>query len=169
MINEAAIKQAINDLKSQKSPNYTATAKKYGLHRTTLMRRFKGECVSYDEACSRTHKLLTNAQERMLIEHIRKLSDRGLHLTPKFLENLVVEIVRKPIGRRWIERFRKRYENELSSVYLCNIDHSRHVADNSKHFEYYFRVVQTHSFLFLVQSLLISSILTFTSLAPQKD
>ena len=105
MINEEAIQHAINDLKSQKPPNYASTVKKYDLDRTTLMRRFKGESSSYSEARSRSHKLLTNGQESVLIEYIRKLSDRGLHPTPKILENLVVELVRKPVGGRWIERF----------------------------------------------------------------
>lgn len=142
MVNEKAIEQAISDLRSQKPPKFAATAKKYNLERTTLMRRFKGESVSYSDARSRSNKLLTNVQESILIEHIRKLSDQGLHPTPRILENLVAELVRKPVGGRWIERFQKRYENELTSVYLRNIDHSRHIADNSKHFEHYFTVVR---------------------------
>ena len=141
MVNETDIQQAISDLKSQKIPNYTQTAKKYNVQKTTLMRRFKGETVSTEEAHSRDQKLLTTAQESILVEHIRKLSNRGLPPTPKILENLVTEIVGHPIGGRWIERFRKRYGNELTSVYLRNIDQSRRIADNSKHFEHYFKIV----------------------------
>ena len=141
MVNNEAIEQAIKDLKSQKSPNFTTTAKKYDLDRTTLTRRFKGEALSYSEARSRSHKLLTNAQESVLIDHIRKLSDRGLNPTPKILENLVVEITGHSVGGRWIERFQKRYENELASIYQRNIDQSRHIADNSRHFEHYFATV----------------------------
>ena len=91
MVNEAAIQEAIIDLQSQKAPNFAATAKKHSVPRLTLMRRFKGGTVSSAEAHSRHHKLLTNAQES--IEHIRKLSDRGIHPTPQILENLVVEFV----------------------------------------------------------------------------
>ena len=141
MVNEEAIEQAVSDLKSQKPPQYAAIAEKYNIDRTTLMRRFKGETVSYSEARSRNNKLLTNTQELVLIEYIRKLSDRGLHPTPRILENLVLELVRKPVGGRWIERFQKRYKNELASVYLRNIDQSRHIADNSKHLEHYFALV----------------------------
>lgn len=142
MANERAIEEAISDLKSQTSLNYAATAKKYGLERTTLMRRFKGESVSYSEARSRSNKLLTNAQESIVIEHIRRLSGRGLHVTPKILENLVQELVGQPIGGRWVERFRKRHEHELTSVYLRNVDQSRQIADNSRHFEHYFAIVR---------------------------
>ena len=115
MVNEAAIQEAIIDLKSQKAPNFAATAKKHSVSRLTLTRRFKGETVLSAEAHSRHHKLLTNAQESVLIEHIRKLSDRGIHPTPQILENLVVEFVRKHIGKCWVYRFLERYENELTT------------------------------------------------------
>lgn len=147
MVNEADIKAAISDLESQEAPNFKATAKKYNIDRTTLMRRFKGQTVPHLEACSIHRKLLTNAQEVVLIEHIRKLSDRGLPPTQKILQNLVVEIVGHPVGGRYIERFQKRYENDLASRYLRNIDNSRHIADNSKHFEHYFACVRVDIFM----------------------
>ena len=94
---------------------------------------------------------MTNAQESVLIEYVRKLSDMGLHPTPKILENLVVEIVGKPIGGRWVKRFRQRHQTELTSLYLRNIDQSRHIADNTKHFKHYFAVVRARlpSIMFL--------------------
>ena len=70
MVNEEAIEQAINDLRSQELPNFTAASEKYNVHRTTLTRRFKGEALSYTEARSRSHKLLTNAEESVLLEYI---------------------------------------------------------------------------------------------------
>ena len=142
MVNEEAIKLAISDLESQESPNFTIVAQKYDLDRTTLIRRFKGKSVSYSEARSRSNKLLTNAQESVLIEYIRKISNQGMHATPKILENIVVELVRKPVGGHWISRFIKRYENELESVYLRSIDQSRRIADNSTYFEHYFTLVR---------------------------
>ena len=83
MANEADIQAAISDLKSQEVPNFTQTAKNHNLQKTTLLRRFKGETVSTAEAHSRDQKLLTNSQETVLIDYIRKLQDRGLHPTPK--------------------------------------------------------------------------------------
>ena len=136
-----AIEQAINDLNSQEAPNIRETAKKYNIVHSTLLRRFKGQTVSYGEARSRSIMLLTTAQESVLIEHINELSARGLHLTPQLLENLVVEIIRRPIGERWVERFCKRHDNELKSIYLRGIDQARHIADNSRHFQHYFDTV----------------------------
>jgi len=109
------------------------------------MRRFKGDTISRVEARFKYQKLFINSQEAVLVDHIRKLSDRKFHLTPQILENLVIEIVRCSIGSRWIERFQKRYENELISVYLCNIDQSRYIADNFKHFEHYYTIMSRSS------------------------
>ena len=138
MSKNQAIEHAINDLKSQKAPNIDATAKKWGVVESTLRRRYKGKTVSRSEGQSRSNMLLTNAQEDVLIEHINKLSARNLHPTIQTVENLAREIVGHPVGERWVERFRKCHGNKLRSRYMRNIDHSRHVADNSKHFQHYF-------------------------------
>ena len=89
MVNEAAIKKAIDDLDSQEAPNYVATAKKYEIDRRTLMRRHKGLSRSIQEAHSESQTLLTPTQEAVLIEHINTLSSRGLPPTPQFVRNLV--------------------------------------------------------------------------------
>ena len=122
MANNEAIEQAIDDLNSQEAPNIRETARKYNVIHSTLLRRFKGQTVSYDEAQSRTAILLTTAQESVLIEHINKLSARGLHLIPQLLENLVVEITHRSVKERWVERFYKRHSTELKSIYLRSID-----------------------------------------------
>ena len=141
MTNNDAILKAIDDLNSQEIPNVNATAKKYNLVQSTLQRRFNKQTVSYSEARSRTAILLSAAQESVLIEYINKLSARGLHLTPQLLENLVVEIIRRPVGERWVERFYKRHSTELKSIYLRSIDQARYVTDNSRHFQHYFDIV----------------------------
>ena len=53
-----------------------------------------------EEATSRSKQLLTNAQEKIIVEYLNKLSDRGFHPSPQILENLVIEIVRHPIRGR---------------------------------------------------------------------
>jgi hypothetical protein len=143
MVNNQAILKAIDELKSQETPNIAETARKYGLAKNTLWRRYNGHTVSNSEARSRSNKVLTNAQEGVLIEHINKLSARNMHPTPQMVENLVMEMTGSHVGERWVERFRKRYGNELRSCYLRNIDQSRHIADHSKHFQHYFDNVST--------------------------
>jgi hypothetical protein len=133
---------AISDLNSQEGPNFSSTAKKHNIDRTTLMRRFKHQTVWIQEANSRNLKLLTDEQEEVLIKRILKLSTRGFYLTSQMLRNLAEEIVKHPVSERWSRRFRKRHENQLSSIYLRNIDRVRQVADNSAHFQHYFDTVQ---------------------------
>ena len=41
-----AIELALDNLKLQKKPNYSATARKFGVERTTLAKRFKEKIVS---------------------------------------------------------------------------------------------------------------------------
>ena len=149
MVNNEAILKAIDDLILQETPNIRATAKKYNIPRSTLQDRFNGRTTSYHDACSTSRMLLTDAQETVLIEHLNKLSARGLHPTPRMVSNLVVEIVGHPIGGRWVERFCKRHETELLSIYLRNIDQARHIADNSRHFKHYFDQVSSNFEWFL--------------------
>ena len=113
MVNEAAIQEAIIDLKSQKVTNYADTAKRFGIAPKTLERRFKGQNVSTAEFHSQTQQLLTNAQEEVLVEWIWELLDCSLPPTLQILENLVVEIVKQPVGSRWVERFQKCYKMSL--------------------------------------------------------
>ena len=138
MAKNEVIEQAINDLKSQKAPNIDITAKRWGIVESTLRRRYKGETVSRTEAQYRSTMLLTNAQEEVFIEHINKLSARNMHPTPQMIKNLIREMIGRPIGERWVEHFQKRHENKLHSHYMRNINQSRHIADNSRHFQHYF-------------------------------
>ena len=148
MVNEAAISAAIADLKTQATPNYDATAKKFNIDRNTLRRRFQGKTAPRTMAQVESQGLLDIAQEKMLVERINTLSARGLPLTPKMVENLVQELIKGHVGEDWVRRFIKRHENKLASLYLDSIDYVRRVADNSRHFSHYFMLV---SILFVLQ------------------
>ena len=60
MVKEADIQLALDELKSQKSVNYTTTAKKFNVSRTTLIRRHKRITVPNHDAKSIYLKRLTN-------------------------------------------------------------------------------------------------------------
>ena len=66
---------AIADLSEQVKPNYSATAKRFDVERTTLRRRFQGEQASRAVANSEHRQCLSNLQEKTLIEHINMLTD----------------------------------------------------------------------------------------------
>jgi hypothetical protein len=80
---EARIELALADLSEQDEPIYRATARKYDVNYTTLMRRFKGEQVSRAIANANIHQRLSLEQEETLIKHINKLSDRVFRLRVK--------------------------------------------------------------------------------------
>jgi hypothetical protein len=149
MANNTAMEKALDALKSQEKPNFKKTAEEFGINRTTLMMRFKGQRTSREEAVSTHLKLLTNTQESELLLHIDQLTLRGLPPTPQMLRNFVTEITNQPVGEAWVRRFRQRYANQIDSKYLRAIDQTRKVADNSKHFKHYYEVVRAHAPYFL--------------------
>ena len=99
MVNEQAIKKAIDALNAQLIPNYSQVAKDFGIKRTTLIRRYKGIYTSRKEVTSLYYKLLTNTQEEVLINQINKLIVRGLPLTSQIIKNLVEEIIRGNVNK----------------------------------------------------------------------
>ena len=141
MVNEAAIAEAIADLNTQESPNFAATAKKYKIDRCTLQRRFTGKHAEIRKAHLETQGKLTAAMERVLVERINTLSARGMPPTVQFVKNLVAEMVREEVGKHWVPRFVRRHEDELEIAFLEGIDYARRIADNSRHFRYYFENV----------------------------
>ena len=52
---DAQIEAAIAHSNGQEIPNLTATAKSFGIHSSTLRRRYKGQTVSRAEANSTIH------------------------------------------------------------------------------------------------------------------
>ena len=99
MVNNETMETVIHNLKLQDHPNYAATAKKFNINATTLTQRFKSKNVSLMEDHSRNQKLLTNAQESILIEHIKEFADLSILLNPQIIKNLVVEAVKYLVNK----------------------------------------------------------------------
>jgi hypothetical protein len=154
MDHNTRITKAIADLEAQNRPNIAATAKKWQIARETLSKRFRGETGTREEANSSSRQKLTAIQEKTLVAHINKLSERGLPPTPQIVRNLAKELAKTEFGKNWVTRFCKRNASRLSSVYLRTIDHKRKIADNSHHFEHYFNTVSV--ILACVRSSLVS-------------
>jgi hypothetical protein len=102
MDHDARIEAAIADLESQIPINYAATAKKWGLERSTLSRRHRGETGSNRDANSYARRQVTDTQKETLIAYINKLSDQGLPPNPQIVKNLAGEIIRKDLGKHWV-------------------------------------------------------------------
>ena len=122
---EDRIVAAIADLRSQKKPNFSGTAEKWQLERKTLSRRFKGESRSVEQYQSEVGRRLNNAQEETLIGYIERLTLRGMPPTPRIVRNLAEEIVGEQIGVNWHANFVKHHKDQLTGVYLRDIDNKR--------------------------------------------
>ena len=135
-----SIDEAIADLKSQSHPNITATAKKHGVNRSTLSRRFRGITQSYTVAREH-HILLSHEQETKLVEYINLQCHRGLPPTSKMVSNWAASMAGKTPGKNWVSEFRLRHKDALAAVYLKGFDLSRKKADNAKAIEFWFDLV----------------------------
>ena len=143
----ARMASAIEDLKSQDRVNYSKTAKKWKVKRTTLAKRYKGQTGTIQEKCSTIHKRLTNEQELVLIEQINKLTLRGIPPTCRIVRNLAEEVAGGSVGKNWNARFIERNQKELKSVYLRTIDNARSKADYAPSFRLFYDLVMIHSIL----------------------
>ena len=142
MAHNARIAEAITDLESQDRPNIAATARKYGVVRETLSKRFRGKTDTIQNATSYSRKQLTDTQEEVLIAYINKLNDRGFPPTPQILKNIAESVAHTTLGPNWTARFCRRHHTRLASVYLRTIDHKRKLADNSNHFQHFYDLVR---------------------------
>lgn len=139
--NNARIELALADLDSQEKPNFSGTAKKYGLVGSTLRRRYQGKTMSRAAATSEHRQNLTFAQEEILISQINRLTDRGLPPTNQIVKNLAEEILGRSIGKNWAGDFVKRYKGRLTSLYLHNIDKDRMNAEYAPMFKQFYDLV----------------------------
>ena len=113
MVSEEVIQKAIADLEAQEAPNYRETSRKYGIHHTTLLRRFKGITVLRKTTISLCGKRnLTDAQEEVSLKQINILADRGMPPTPQILRNMVQESLKADVGVHWATRFCQRHQFE---------------------------------------------------------
>jgi hypothetical protein len=135
-----SIQAAIDDLKSQTKPLYRATARKYNVPYTTLRAQFQGLRLSKEEY-HETRQLLSHAQERVLLDRINTLSERGLPPTNSIIKNLAREIAGEQPGKNWVYEFLKRHDGEVALVSLEGFDLSRQKADNYISIKQYFDLV----------------------------
>ena len=152
------IELTVADLESQESLNYTQTAKKWDIDRSTLSRRHRGITGSKQDQYSYTLKALTDKQENVLVRYINNLSARDLSPISQIVRNLAKELAGKDIDPNWVARFVKRKKGLLTSIYLAPINHQRKVSDNSHHYEHFFANVRLYSYylIFIVRLMFVT-------------
>ena len=82
MINNVQIKRSIVHLNVQKKSNISETSRLYDVSRSTLSQRFTGKSISRTEITNTYHIKLFTTQKEVLVDHINRLTDKKLSLTP---------------------------------------------------------------------------------------
>ena len=124
-----SIDAALADLALQNTPNYTATAKKYNVVRSTLSRRHRDVTASLGSN-GNGPQLLSEEQTKGLINYINQLTDRGLSSINAMVRTFARDISEKWSGKNWVYNFIKFKKNSLTSGFLNEADLCRKKADN---------------------------------------
>lgn len=103
-------------------PNYAEIARKHGVEQSTLSWRHRGKTTSREQFQSKRHQCLMDAQERVLIDQINRLTDYRLPPTSQMVRNFAEEIIGHAIGKNWTSNFCRWHKSKLKSLYLRNID-----------------------------------------------
>ncbi len=135
-----SIETALADLALQKSFNYTATAKKFNINRSTLSRRHRGIIV-FVKKSKQTTSILSNQQEKELIRYINKLIERDISSFNVMIRVFAYKISEKQSGKNWSYEFVQRHSDILQSKFLQEADLERKKADNAYQYQLYFDLV----------------------------
>jgi transposase-like protein len=131
---------ALADLESTENLPISEAARRHGVGRSALSRRFHHKATSKAQYHDST-RLLNNAQEKELLKYIRRLCERCLPPTPKILASIAGEICGKKPSKNWAARFVARHRAQLDARFLNTLDLARHKADSRASYEHYFDVL----------------------------
>ncbi len=155
---DARIELAIAQLKQQDRPNIAAMARSHAVAESTLRDRWKGKSMSKRAAASEYRQRLTFAQEEALIQQINQLIDREISPTPRIIRNMAEELLEGSIGKNWTSDFIKRYQNQLKSVYLRNIDNHRIKSEYAPSYKQFYDLILYFGFIYAIINLNIANI-----------
>ncbi len=145
-----SIEAALADLALQKSSNYTATAKKFNINRSTLSRRHRS-IIAFVKKSKQTTSILSNQQEKELIRYINKLIERDISSLNVMIRVFAYNISEKQSGKNWSYEFVRRHSDILQSKFLQEADLERKKADNAYQYQLYFDLVSVFiSFSFIL-------------------
>ncbi len=146
----ASIEAALADLALQKSSNYTATAKKFNINRSTLSRRHR-DIIAFVKKSKQTTSILSNQQEKELIRYINKLIERDISSLNVMIHVFAYNISEKQSGKNWSYEFVQRHSDILQSKFLQEADLKWKKADNAYQYQLYFDLVNVFiSFSFIL-------------------
>src|SRR4051812_36521532 len=95
----AAISAAVAAIQSGEVADYSAAAAKFKCDRTAISKRIRGLTRSRKDVTAFWKQALTHAQEKVLIDRINYLTDRGLPPTSSIIKSLAEEIRGSAVGK----------------------------------------------------------------------
>jgi transposase len=119
-----AIQEAIEYIESREAGDkfsYRQVAKIFGVDRTTLSRRHKGLQVSH-EAKIANQQRLNPQQEDEVVSYIERATRDGLPPTRGILKNFGSAVAQQEVSDSWVDRFRHRHPDELTTKWDTGID-----------------------------------------------
>lgn len=137
----ARITAAVAAIQSGEVTDYCAAAKIFQVDRISINKRVRGLTHSRKDANAFWKQALSNAQEKVLIDRINTLTDRGIPPTSSIVRSLAEEIRGAPVGKNWTSQFVHRHNTKLKSAYLRNIDNLRFSAEHIPMFILFFQLV----------------------------
>jgi len=144
-INMLPIEEAIVHLNSQDVPHISGTARRFGVNRSTLFKKFRRQSGSKSQAAQQK-QFLSTRQERTLIKHINRLCERSFPSTTCMVASFAGRIAQRQPGKNWASRFVKRWSTELDSKDLNTLDVSRHKAESVGAFKQYFGILSSMAY-----------------------
>lgn len=142
MASEGQIQAAIAEKQADGSITLTALARKYNVNRSTLSRRLRNKTCSRTESVSRNKRNFSDIEEQELIAYMERLSNCGIYLTPRMLNNIAGRRLGRAVGRNWSARFVRRNAQYLTGVYLNGFDKVRKIAQQPDDIDKFFENVE---------------------------
>ena len=111
------------------------------MERSVLSKHFRGKRGSRAQA-NEMKQLLTNKQELVLVNHIKRLCDWCLPPTPAMVATWAMELCGQQPNKNWSAGFKARHKDVLDCRYLSTIDLARHKADSEASYNQYFTILK---------------------------
>lgn len=137
----APIDEGTTFLRSSDQVPIAEVARRFNVNRSTLSKQLHGKTGSLTKRAE-LNQLLSNKQELVLVEHIRRLSEWRLPPTPAMVTLWAFVLCGSEPGKNWSTGFKARHKDVLDSRYLNTIDLARHKADSEALYRQYFTILR---------------------------
>lgn len=131
---------ALSDLKASCTLSISDGARRHGVTRSALSKRFHAKTSSRAQGAE-SRRMLDNQQENKLINYIQHLCERCLPPTPRIVANVAQQLCGKKLSKNWSSRFVARHKHRLDTRYFNTLDLARHEADSRASYEAYFSII----------------------------